>query len=314
MPQKILIALGGNALLTSKEKGTAEQQLAHVHESCRHLVEIVKAGHSIAITHGNGPQVGDILLKNEMARDKFPPMPLDICGAETQGMIGYMIQRSMDNRLKSCGMNIPVVTVFTQAMVDADDPAFKNPTKPIGPYYTAKQAQLLQKDEGWHMVEEPAKGYRRVVPSPEPQAIIEQNSIKKLFDEGAIVIACGGGGVPVIQRKDGTLQGVEAVIDKDHTAAVFAKTIGADVLLILTAVDHVAINYGRPDQKDLDKISIEQTKKYLAQGQFPKGNMGPKIESAARFVEGGGGKAIIASLAQAKDALDGRSGTTICSS
>ncbi|MFH1830423.1 MAG: carbamate kinase [Pseudomonadota bacterium] len=312
MTKRILIALGGNALSQKGERGTAEEQLAHVHETCKHLIGIMEEGYEIAVTHGNGPQVGEILLQNEMTKDKLPPMPLDICGAESQGMIGYMIQRSLDNRLRRAGKTMPVVTVFTQTLVDANDPAFKNPSKPIGAFYTKEQADKLMSEKGWKMVEQTGKGFRRVVPSPEPIEIIEGAAIKRLCDEGMIVIACGGGGVPVIAKSDGALKGVEAVIDKDHTASVFAKTIGANVLLILTDTEHVTLNFGKANQKELDKLTVADAKKYLAEGQFPKGSMGPKVESAVRFVEAGGERAIITSLEKGKDALDEKAGTTIC--
>ena len=304
MAKKVLIALGGNALLQSKEKGTAEEQLAHVDETCKHLIEIILEGYSIAITHGNGPQVGDILLKDEMCKDKFPAMPLDICGAESQGLIGYMIQRSLDNRLKMAGMSKPVVTILTQTLVDKNDPAFKDPSKPIGPFYDQKQPQ-------WSMVEEAGKGFRRVVPSPEPVDIVEGAAILELIKKGAVVVACGGGGIPVIKIDGGMLQGVEAVIDKDHTAAVLAKVIGADTLMILTDVEKVFLNFGRPDQKALDKLTAAEAKKLISDGQFPRGNMKPKVESCVRYVEGGGKRAIITSLEKAKLALDGKAGTQI---
>ena len=307
----ILIALGGNALLRAKEKGTAEEQLSHVHETCTHLVGIIHSGYSIAITHGNGPQVGNILLQNELAKDKLPPMPLDICVTESQGMIGYMIQRSMDNHLRLAGVDIPVVAVFTQTLVDKNDPAFKNPTKPIGPYFAKDRVAELERERGWSMAKEGEKGYRRVVPSPEPIEIIEAKAIKEIADEGILLIAAGGGGVPVIRHEDGTLHGVEAVIDKDHTAAILGRIINADILLILTDVEKVYLNYEKPDQESLDEITVAEAKKYLEDGQFEKGSMLPKIEAAVRFVESGGEKAIITSPKMINDSLDGKAGTSI---
>jgi carbamate kinase len=311
MSKKILIALGGNALLKHGERGTADEQMAHVRESCRHLVRIIQEGYKVAITHGNGPQVGDILLKNEMSKDKLPAMPLDICGAESQGMIGYMMQRGLDNHLKAAGIEKQVVTIFTQTLVGANDPAFKDPSKPIGPYYTEEQSKSCKEKLGWDMVFQIGKGYRRVVPSPEPVSIVEGEAIKHLFDEGMVVIACGGGGVPVVRNDGGSLQGVEAVIDKDHTAAVLGKIIGADILMILTDAKKVSLNYGKPDQKDLDTLSIADAAKYATQGQFPKGSMGPKVESCVRFVKAGGERAIIAALEDGVDALSGKAGTKI---
>jgi carbamate kinase len=312
MGKKILVALGGNAILKHGENGTAEEQFENVKKTCKILVDLICEGHKIAITHGNGPQVGDILLKNELSKNSLPPMPLDVCGAESQGMIGYMLQQSMHNELKSAGLDISIVAVITQTLVDKNDPAFKNPTKPIGPLYTAMEASTLRKEKGWTIINDGGRGYRRVVSSPNPTAIVESVSIKELYDHGVIVIACGGGGIPLITNDDNmTLQGVEAVIDKDHAAALFATLISADILLILTDVDKVALNYGRPDQKELDAITIEDAEKYLAEGHFPAGSMGPKVESAIRFVRSGGEKAIITSIEFAKSSLQGSGGTTI---
>ncbi len=309
--RRVLIALGGNAILRHRDTGTAEEQFSTVQRTCRHIVEIMGDGYTVAVTHGNGPQVGDILLKNEIARDTLPPMPLDVCGAESQGMIGYMLQQSLYCELHAAGCTRPVVTVLSQTLVRRDDPAFEQPTKPIGPYYTAMQASNLAKEKGWRMSNEPGHGYRRVVPSPEPVAILEADAIRSLFDLGAVVIACGGGGIPVVAEESGRLQGVEAVVDKDHTGALFAGIIGADDLLILTDVPKVALNFGRPDQVDMDTLTVAEAERYLADGQFPPGTMGPKIEAAVRFIESGGERVIISSLEQARGALAGEAGTTI---
>jgi carbamate kinase len=311
MKETVLIALGGNALLQAGEIGSAEVQIKHVHDSVPKFVELIDAGYRIAITHGNGPQVGDILLRNEMCRDKIPSMPLDICGAQSQGFIGYMIQRELYNALELAKKNIPVACLLTQVLVNQHDAAFKNPTKPIGPFYTEDQAKNLQKEKGWVMVYQQGKGHRRVVPSPEPLDIIEGEEIKTLIDNDMIIISCGGGGIPVIRQEDGTLIGVEAVIDKDKTASVLAKKIGAQILMILTDVDRVAINFGKPNQKNLEKITLEEAQKYIAEGQFGKGSMQPKVEAACQFVKQGGKKAIITSLEKCKLALDGRTGTII---
>ncbi|MBN2168590.1 MAG: carbamate kinase [Actinobacteria bacterium] len=310
MKEKILIALGGNALLRAKEKGTADEQLAHVSDTCTHLIGLIHSGYQIAITHGNGPQVGNILLQNELSKDVLPPMPLDICVTESQGMIGYMIQRSMDNHLRRAGIDIPVVAMFTQTLVDREDPAFMDPSKPIGPYYGEDKLDEL-KANGWDVVKVGDKGYRRVVPSPEPLEIIEAKAIKEIADEGIMIIAAGGGGVPVIRLDDGTLKGVEAVIDKDHTAAVLARVIGARILLILTDVEQAFLDFGKPNQKPLDRITVAETKDYLAEGQFAKGSMQPKMEAALRFVEAGGERSIITSLEMANKSLVGEAGTTI---
>ncbi len=311
MSRSVLIALGGNAILQHKEKGTSEEQFENVRKTCEEMVRLVAEGYRIAITHGNGPQVGDILLKNEIAKNTLPAMPLDVCGAESQGMIGYMMQQSMYNELRKAGLNIPVATVLTQTLVRKDDPAFQSPTKPIGPFYTAMEASRLRVEKGWTVINDSGRGYRRVVPSPIPASITEGSVIKELFNQGTIVIACGGGGVPVLADENGALQGVEAVIDKDHGAALLATLISADILLILTDVEKVALNYGRPNQKDIDDMTTGEAKMYLAEGHFPGGSMGPKVESAIRFLEAGGERAIITSIGRALDALKGKAGTTI---
>ena len=311
MSRKILVALGGNAILKHGESGTAEEQLENVEKTCEFLVDIVREGNKIAITHGNGPQVGDILLKNELSKNTLPPMPLDVCGAESQGMLGYMLQQSMCNALKSAGFDICVASIITQSLVDKNDPAFKNPTKPIGPFYTAMEASQLRRERGWTIIDDSGRGFRRVVPSPNPVKIVESNAIKELFDHDVIVIASGGGGVPVMIDDNGKIKGVEAVLDKDLSAAAFATLIEAEILLILTDVEKVSLNYGKPDQKELDRMTIKDAKKYLAEGHFPPGSMGPKIESAIRFVESGGEKTVITSIELAKDGLEGKAGTTI---
>jgi carbamate kinase len=308
---KILVALGGNAILQRKQTGTAEEQLANIRRTSYQLVDLFKHGAKMTITHGNGPQVGDILLRNELSKGVLPPMPLDICGAESQGMIGYMLQQSLDNELKMAGYNISIVTVLTQTIVDKDDPAFGKPTKPIGPFYSEKEAEKLRVERNWVMIDDAGKGYRRVVPSPKPRSIVEAYAIKKMFDEGFLILHSGGGGIPVIRKDDGSLAGVEAVIDKDLTASLIASLLKLDVLLILTDVERLALNYGKPDQMYLDSLSVGDAKKYLKDGQFPPGSMGPKVEAGVGFVESGGSKAIIASLNQAEKALEGRAGTMI---
>jgi len=309
--KKMLVALGGNAILRHKEKGTAEEQFENIKRTCRHMVRMLKDGYRIAITHGNGPQVGDILLRNEKCKEILPPMPLDVCGAESQGMIGYMLQLSMKNEMHEAGLEFPVVTLITQVVVDKNDVAFKKPSKPIGPFYTALEAERLRRENNWMVVDDGMRGYRRVVPSPQPKAIVERNSIKTLFEAGTVVIASGGGGVPVVARDDGSLEGVEAVVDKDLTAELFAREIGVEILLMLTDVGKVAINFGRPDQKDLDDITVAKAARYLSEGHFPPGSMGPKIEAAIKFIKGGGEKAIVTSLESARQALAGKAGTLI---
>lgn len=309
---KILVSLGGNAILQRGQKGTAEEQARNLENTAKHLARLVRRGEKIAITHGNGPQVGNILLQNEIAKDTLPSMPLDVCGAESQGLIGYMLQRAMRAELDQSGLKIPVAAIVSQTLVDPNDPAFRNPTKPVGPFYTKQEAAELERLKGWRIISDSGRGYRRVVPSPEPLDILERETIVRLFEAGTIVISGGGGGVPVVKEKDGRLRGVEAVLDKDRTSALIANMIGVETLLILTDVERVAINYGKPNQKALNVMTVEECKKYLADGQFPSGSMGPKIESAVTFLSNETGKrAIIASLEKAEEALDGTAGTAI---
>src|SRR6184192_1757702 len=309
---KVLVSLGGNAILKHGQKGTAEEQEVNVENTAKHLAAILRRGERVAITHGNGPQVGNILLQNEIAKETLPPMPLDVCGAESQGMIGYMLQRALRSELESGGQKIPVATIVSQTLVDAEDPAFKNPTKPVGPFYTATESSDLERLKGWQMISDSGRGYRRVVPSPNPLDILEKETIIRLYEARTVVISAGGGGVPVIRDKDGMLRGVEAVLDKDRTAALLAKIVGVEALLILTDVEKVSINYGKPDQRGLDRMTVRECRRYLDEGQFPAGSMGPKIESAISFLTGAGKRrAIISSLESAEEALNGTAGTTI---
>lgn len=310
----IVIALGGNAIKQFDEKGTFEEQIHNVNETCKHIVEIIKRGYKVVITHGNGPQVGNLLIQQEEAKDLIPPQPLDVVGAMTQGQIGYMLQQALRNNLVKARIDIPVVTVLTQVVVDPHDPNFRNPSKPVGPFYTKEEAEELSRSKGYiiRMVNPIVqKGYRRVVPSPEPLSVIEKEVIKSLVKEGIIVIACGGGGIPVICTDNNSLQGVEAVIDKDLASEKLAESIGADIFLILTDVEKVKLNYGKPNQKDIDKMTVDEAKGYLAQGHFLEGSMKPKIIACIRFIEIGGKKAIISSLDKAVDALEGKTGTLI---
>jgi carbamate kinase len=307
---RILVALGGNAILQRQEKGTAEEQFVNVRTACKHLVEIIEQGHRVTITHGNGPQVGDILLKDELAKDTLPPMPLDVCGAESQGMIGYMIQQSLRNELQKAGVSSPVATVLTETVVDASDQAFRFPTKPIGSFYTSTDASRLREEKGWTLVDDSGRGYRRLVPSPRPQTVLQAQVIRELMNAGTIVIAAGGGGIPVVSTQDG-FKGVEAVIDKDLGAAVLGGLISAEVLLILTDVRNVFLNYGLPNQTPLGRVTSEECRRYLEEGQFASGSMRPKIEAVVNFLGAGGQRAIITRLQDAKDALDGTAGTTV---
>lgn len=307
--KNMLVSLGGNAILKHTEEGTAKEQFENVKKTSSYIAELITEGYHVALTHGNGPQVGDILLAYELAKNTLPPMPLDICGAQSQGMIGYLFQLSLKNMLKASQIEKPVVTLVTQTLVHKDDPQFETPTKPIGPFYTAMEASKLKKC-GWAMINDSGRGYRRVVPSPMPVGFVEEQCIKNLFDEGALIIASGGGGIPVIEDK-GMLKGVEGVIDKDHAGSYLATLIEAEILLILTDVEKIALNYNTPGQKDIDHMNTTQACQYLNDGHFPSGSMGPKVESAINFLDNGGEKVIITSQEQAIEALRGNAGTTI---
>lgn len=308
---RVVVALGGNAILQPGQKGTAAEQKANVQATAKSIVGLIKEGYEVVITHGNGPQVGNILLQNEEAANVVPPMPMDICGAESQGLIGYMIQQALGNELARAGIKKDVVTVVTQVVVSASDPAFANPTKPVGPFYSEEEAKKLMAERGWTMKEDSGRGWRRVVPSPNPLKIKEKDTILKLVESGTIVIASGGGGIPVIEKESGETEGVEAVIDKDLAGECLARDVKADILLILTDVERVALNYGTPAQKDLVRETLTQMRAYQAEGHFKAGSMGPKVEALLRFIEGGGKRAIIASLAAAEAALRGEAGTEV---
>ena len=309
-PVKVVAALGGNALEDKGLPPTAESQLTVARRTAEHLAQLSCAGYELAVVHGNGPQVGRILLAGETAADVTPAMPFDVCGAMSQGYIGYHLQQALGDALRRRGRNVPVVSVVTQMVVDPADPAFQSPSKPIGPFYSKEQADQLAARKGYVMKEDAGRGWRRVVPSPKPVRIVEIGTIKTLWDT-TITIACGGGGVPVVER-DGTLEGVAAVIDKDHAAARLAMEMEADVLLILTEVPAVAVNWGKPDQTDLGQVTAAQLEEYAAQGQFGAGSMLPKVEAAVSFVRSAPGRrAIITSLDHGADALDGKCGTHI---
>jgi len=311
MPEKIVIALGGNALQSGEGAATAEAQLEVVRQTADRIAEISRRGYEMALVHGNGPQVGRILLASETARQVTPPMPFDVCGAMSQGYIGYHIQQALKYALNSRNRNYPVVSLTTQVVVDRNDPAFQNPTKPIGPFYCAEEAHRLEREKGYAVREDAGRGWRRVVASPLPRKIVEIDAVRLLWDH-AIVITCGGGGVPVVENPDGTLTGIAAVIDKDFAAELLAEEVGADALLILTEVEKVAVRFGQPDQKNLSHLSLAEAARYAEEGQFGVGSMLPKVEAAMRFVRNHPGKkAIITSLDKCLDALDGKTGTVI---
>lgn len=306
--KKIVVALGGNALQSKGVANTAEGQLAVVRKTAEYLAELCQEGYELSIVHGNGPQVGRILLASETAKDVTPAMPFDVCGAMSQGYIGYHIQQALGDALKARGIKTPVVTLTTQIVVDRNDERFNNPSKPIGPFYSEEEAALLN-EKGYCMKEDAGRGWRRVVASPIPQKIVEIESIKALA-KTAIVVSCGGGGIPVVETDDGRTEGIAAVIDKDYAAELLAEELGVDTLLILTEVEKVAINWNKPDQKNLDRLSVQEAKQYISEGHFAPGSMLPKVETAVKFAESCKTRtAIITSLDNAVNALKGMTGT-----
>ena len=309
MRKKAVIALGGNALIKKNQEGTIYEQFSNTRKICKFIVKIIKDGWGVVITHGNGPQVGSILLQNDLAKDVTPPMPLGICVAESEGLIGYMIQQCLDNALKKVDIKSFVIALITQVLVDEDDPSLINPTKPIGPYYDDKFIKELL-EEGYK-IKKFENGWRIVVPSPDPKSIVEGEIIKKMLEDDIIVIASGGGGMPVIEKEGWGLDGLEAVIDKDLASERLAEAIKADLLLILTNVEKVFLNYGKENQKALDKVSLKDIKRYYIEGHFPEGSMGPKILAAIRFLEAGGKKVVISHVDRGWDAFKGKAGTHI---
>ena len=308
---KIVIALGGNALQTKNSAPTAEAQLEVVKQTCEYVAELSANGYELAVVHGNGPQVGRIVLASETAKDVVPVMPFDVCGAMSQGYIGYHIQQALRYALAKRNVDVPVVTLLTQVVVDKADPAFQKPTKPIGAFYNKEEAEELAATKGYTMKEDAGRGYRRVVASPIPQKIVEIGEVKKLFND-TIVVTCGGGGIPVIENEDGTLEGTAAVIDKDFAAELLAEELGADALVILTEVEKVAINWGKPNQVNLGHMTLAEAQRYVEEGHFAPGSMLPKVQAAMKFVTANPGKkAIITSLDKAIEALEGKTGTVI---
>jgi carbamate kinase len=306
-----VITLGGNALLPERGTGTFEEQFLIASRAMEGVAELVAhANEEVVLSHGNGPIVGNILIRNEAARDQIPPMPLDVCGADSQGGIGYLLQQVLDNSLSARGIRCRVVSIVTQCVVDEEDPAFAKPTKPIGQFYSREEALYLERSKGWALVDDAGRGWRRVVPSPRPVEIVEWDAVRSLVASGMVVIAAGGGGVPVV-RREGKLRGVEAVIDKDRAAAVLAKQLRARRLIALTSVDQVSLDFGQPTQRGLPEMSAAEAAGYLREGQFPSGSMGPKIEAAIDFVGHGGEEAIITSPQKLLAAVEGRAGTHI---
>jgi carbamate kinase len=310
-----VIALGGNSILRAKEKGSAEEQYENLRRTADQLLDLLKSGSRIVITHGNGPQVGNLLLVSETAKNVVPPLPLDICGAATEGFMGYMIQNTLANHLRQAGAPHNITTVVSQVVVDENDPAFKNPSKPIGPFYDANTAERLRREKNWDIIEDSARGYRRVVPSPMPVSIQQARIIKSMLDAGEIVIAVGGGGIPVVREENHDLRGIEAVIDKDYASARLAIEIDADVLFILTAVEYVYRDFATPRQKALENLSLAEAKELLKGGHFGKGSMEPKIRAAIMFLEETNPsreREVIITLPEtAVKALEGKTGTRI---
>lgn len=311
MSKVVVVAVGGNSLIKDEKHKSIPDQYAATVETSRHIVGMIEQGWNVVLTHGNGPQVGFILRRSELAINELHPVPLDYCGADTQGAIGYMFQRALYNEFKKRGMNKQAATVVTQVLVDKHDPAFQNPSKPIGSFMNAEAAARKRAEENWAMVEDAGRGWRRVVPSPLPKKIVERDAIEDLIEAGFLVICSGGGGIPVVENERGELEGIEAVIDKDFAASILARSVNADLFLISTAVEKVALNYNKPDQRWLDHLTLDEAKQFLAEGHFHKGSMGPKIQAIIWYLEGGGKEALITNPENLERALEGKTGTRI---
>lgn len=313
MTEKIaVIAIGGNSLIKDKKRQSVEDQYMAVHETTGHIVKMIEAGWNVAIAHGNGPQVGFILRRSELAAHELHEVPLDVCGADSQGAIGYALQQNLQNHLREMGINKPVATVVTQVQVNANDPAFKNPSKPIGSFMDEDQAMNRREVDGWDVVEDAGRGWRRVVASPMPERIVEEEAVKTLINAGVVVITVGGGGIPVVADENGQLRGVAAVIDKDHASALLANRLNAELFIISTAVEKCALNFGKPNEEWVDHMSLAEVKHYLAEGtHFAKGSMAPKMEAVINFLERGGKRAIVTDPENIARALAGETGTHI---
>lgn len=311
MSRLAVVAFGGNALLRPEDHGTQEEQIARARQAARWLAEIVRHDYKLIVVHGNGPQVGNILVQAEEASTKIPPQSLDVCVAQTEGSIGFMLQQAIRNRLESIGLGGEVATILTEVEVDANDPAFKRPTKPIGPFFTRYRAEALERDLGWTMKEDSGRGWRHVVPSPKPVRILNVNTVSRMLETASVVVAAGGGGIPVVKGRDGQWRGIEAVIDKDYASAKLAADLNADLFVILTGVPKVALDFGKPTERTVDRLTIAEAEKHLAEGQFPAGSMGPKIESALQFVKATQKQVLITDVNVLREALQGKDGTAI---
>jgi len=306
-----VITLGGNAILPAGGTGTFDEQLSITRATMQPIARLVKEGVTVVLSHGNGPIVGNILIRNEAVRDQIAPMPLDVCGADSEGGIGYMMQQALQNELRRIGIERTVVTLVTQVVVDERDPAFRRPTKPIGPFYTPERARILAREKGWTVVEDSGRGWRRVVASPKPLEIVEIEAIRKLVEQGVIVIAAGGGGIPVSRQWDGSLHGVEAVIDKDLASALLGRLLGVEALVIVTGVDRVAMHFNKPEQRDITSARASELERLLGEGHFPPGSMAPKIQAAIEFVRGAGRSVLITSPGKIAEGMEGRAGTRV---
>ena len=311
-PRKLaVVAFGGNALLRPEDRGTQEEQIARAKQAARWLAEIVRHDYKLIVVHGNGPQVGNILVQAEEASTKIPPQSLDVCVAQTEGSMGFLLQQAIRNRLDSIGIGGDVATILTEVEVDSADPAFKRPTKPIGPFFTRYRAEALERDLGWTMREDAGRGWRHVVPSPRPLRILNIETIVHMLESAAVVIAAGGGGIPVVRGRDSQWRGVEAVIDKDFSSSLLASELKAEMYVVLTGVAKVALDFEKPSQRTVDRLTVSEAQRHLAEGQFPAGSMGPKIEAAIQFVTRGGKQVLITDVEHLRDALAGREGTLI---
>ena len=312
MKRKIaLIAFGGNAILPETQRGLQSEQMKNSQKAARLMIHVVKKGYDLIIVHGNGPQVGNLLIQMEESITKIPPFSLEVCDAMTEGSMGFMLEKAIINELRKNSLDKEVATLITQVVVDREDPAFENPTKPVGPFYSKYRAQMLAREKKWKMIEDAGRGFRKVVPSPRPIDIVPKKVIRDLVHSGKIVIASGGGGIPVIINGRGFFEGVEAVIDKDYAASLIAREVNVDLFIILTNVERVYLNYGTPDEKPIEAMTAKQAIGYLSQGQFPPGSMGPKINASVEYIQSGGKEVLITSAEYLKASLINRSGTKI---
>jgi carbamate kinase len=310
-PKIALVAFGGNAMLPENQRGLQKEQMRNARRAAELMVHIVSKGYELIIVHGNGPQVGNLLIQMEEASNNVPPYSLDVCDAMTEGSMGFMLEQALVNELRRRSIDKEVATIVTQVVVDKDDPAFGRPTKPVGPFYSKFRGQQLAREKKWTMVEDAGRGYRKVVASPKPIDVVPNGIIRELVENGRIVIAAGGGGIPVIINGNGLFEGVEAVIDKDYAASLLAREVKADLFVILTAIERVYIDFGKPDQAEAPVLTVEEARKHLADGQFPPGSMGPKIRAAVEYIEAGGREVLITKDSHLKAALINRSGTKI---